>query len=426
MSDGVSGVTELLGVGAGPANLSLAALAEPCADVEVTLLESRQVPSWHPGLLWDGSRLQVSPVKDLVSLVDPTSRYSFLNFLREEGRLYRHLIAAASYVSRKEFDQYFCWAAKRLPVRLGRTVESVDHDGRAFVARTDDGGSWSARHLVLGVGQAPWIPPCARGVSGANIWHAADHLHRDRAMAGRNVLLVGGGQSGAEIATDILSGRGGLPRQFTWASGGRGFAPLDNSPFTNDWFNPRYVEFFQGLPEGRRHELLGRQTAAAHGGISAPLLEQVYRRLYEIDYLLPDHVDHRLLTGARLTALERNGSTFAAVLEDSVTGTSGEVQADYVVLATGYRPRVPAFMEPLRDRIGVEDNAYRVGKDYRVAWDGPEGHHIYVQNAASATHGVADPNLSLAAWRSAVILNSAAGREVYALKQDDITIAVDR
>ncbi|WP_052230184.1 SidA/IucD/PvdA family monooxygenase [Streptomyces sp. CT34] len=422
----MDGVNNVLGIGAGPANLSLAALAEPCAEVAVTLLEARQVPSWHPGLLWDSSRLQVSPVKDLVSLVDPTNPHSFLNFLREEGRLYRHLVAAAPYVSRKEFSQYFCWAAKRLPVHLGRAVRDVDHDGRSFVAHTDDGAHWRARHLVLGVGQRPWIPPCARDTHSDNVWHAADHLHRDRPMGDRNVLLVGGGQSAAEIAADILSGRTGLPRQFTWAGGGRGFAPVDNSPFTNDWFNPRYVEFFQGLPEQQRHDLLGRQSAAAHGGISAPLLEQLYRRLYEIDYLLPEHVDHRLLAGARLIALERTGDVASAVLEDATTRTSQEVHADYVILATGYRSQLPEFMAPLAGRLNLADGAYRVGKDYRIAWDGPASHHIHVQNAAGATHGVADPNLSLAAWRSALILNSICGREVYALKQDDITIAVDR
>jgi lysine N6-hydroxylase len=38
---------------------------------------------------------------------------------------------------------------------------------------------------------------------------------------------------------------------------------------------------------------------------------------------------------------------------------------------------------------------------------------VYVQNGALRSHGVADPNLSLSAWRSAVILNSATGRQVF-------------
>ena len=36
-----------------------------------------------------------------------------------------------------------------------------------------------------------------------------------------------------------------------------------------------------------------------------------------------------------------------------------------------------------------------------------------MQNAARAQRGVADPNLSLLAWRSAMILNRLAGRQVY-------------
>ncbi|MFE9606856.1 lysine N(6)-hydroxylase/L-ornithine N(5)-oxygenase family protein [Streptomyces hokutonensis] len=421
MSDGISHV---LGIGAGPANLSLAALADPCDDVMVTLLESRKIPSWHPGLLWGGSRLQVSPVKDLVSLVDPTSRYSFLNFLHEEGRLYRHLIAGSAYISRMEFDQYFRWAAKKLPVHLDSTVQSVDHDGQSFVVRTD-ATTWRTKNLVLGIGQSPRMPPCAGNVRSDLMWHSSDHLRHNRPMGGKNVLLVGGGQSAAEIALDVLSGRTGLPRQFTWASGREGFVPMDDSPFTNDWFNPSYVEHFHGLPGQRRSELLNRQMPA-HGGIDTALLDQLYRRLYEIDYLLPEGVDHKLMAGSRLTWLEKNSSGFAAVLDNPDTCEKRVAQPDYVILATGYRPVIPEFMGPLGDRLELADGSYQLGMDYRVEWHGPPGHRIYAQNAAQATHGVADPNLSLIAWRSAVILNSIAEREIYALKEADITISLNR
>jgi lysine N6-hydroxylase len=83
-------------------------------------------------------------------------------------------------------------------------------------------------------------------------------------------------------------------------------------------------------------------------------------------------------------------------------------------------------MEPLHDRLPVDGTAYEVGADYRLHWDGPDANRIYVQNLARRSHGIADPNLGLVAWRSAVIINSLIDREHYSLKQDDITLSFDR
>lgn len=414
--------TDVLAIGGGPANLSLAALAAPLDGLRVTALESRTSVGWHPGLLWSGSRLQVSGVKDLVSLVDPRSRFGFLNFLHEQGRLYRHLIAAADHVSRKEFDQYFTWAAQLLDVRLGERVEAVEHHGDRFLVRTTR-GTRHADHLVLGVGQTPRLPDCARDIAHPHLWHAAEHLTRDVPLDGRDVLLVGGGQSAAEVALDLMSGRAGTPRRLTWVTGRRGFAPLDDSPFADEWFNPRYVEYFRDLPPEGRADLLARQRCAGTG-ITRELLSQVYKRLYELDYLTDTPFRHELLAGTRLDALARDHDGFRATLLDTVTGTRRPHHSDIVVLATGYRPQRPSFMAPLDERMPLDGDGYAVAADYRVPWDGPDTNRIHVQNAARATHGIADPNLGLAAWRSAVILNSLLGHEHYALKADEITLGL--
>lgn len=414
---------EVLAIGGGPANLSLAALAEPVAGCRVTIVEARKSVSWHPGLLWGDSRLQVSGVKDLVSLVDPRSRYSFLNFLHEQGRLYRHLIGSVGHVSRKEFDQYFTWAAQLIGVCLDEAVESVEHDGTGFVVRTGR-GTRHANHVVIGVGQIPCLPECARDVASPRVWHASQHIDRGLPVGGQDVLLVGGGQSAGEVALDLLSGRTGLPRRLTWVAGRDGFAPLDDSPFANEWFNPRFVEYFRDLSGPQRAQLLDRQRGANHG-VTGELLARVYRRLYELDYLTDTTFGHELLAGSRLTGLVEERGGFRAVVTDTVTGAVRETRSDLVVLATGYRSDLPAFIAPLHDRMPVDGDAYEVGADYRVAWDGPAANRIYIQNGARRSHGVADPNLGLVAWRSAVIINSLLDREYYSLKQDDITLSFE-
>jgi lysine N6-hydroxylase len=89
-------------------------------------------------------------------------------------------------------------------------------------------------------------------------------------------------------------------------------------------------------------------------------------------------------------------------------GSERTLCADIVVLATGFEQKLPPCVSPLL--LVNDDGTPRVRQDYRVD-SGPCP--VYIQNGALRSHGVADPNLSLSAWRSAVILNSATGRQVF-------------
>ncbi len=85
-------VKSAVAIGAGPSNLSFAALADPLPDLSVILIERKTELSWHNGLLVDGALMQTHALKDLVTLVDPTSRFGFLAYLKDKGRLYRAIV----------------------------------------------------------------------------------------------------------------------------------------------------------------------------------------------------------------------------------------------------------------------------------------------------------------------------------------------
>jgi len=103
---------DVIGIGAGPFNLGLAALAEPVDDLDVVLLESRDQFEWHPGMVLDEATLQVPFMADLVTMADPTSRFSYLNFLKHVGRLYPFYIRESFYPLRSEFVEYGRWVAE--------------------------------------------------------------------------------------------------------------------------------------------------------------------------------------------------------------------------------------------------------------------------------------------------------------------------
>ena len=118
-------IYDLIGIGAGPSSLSLAALLES-TKLTTCFLERQKKYQWHPGMMLPGAKLQNSFLRDLVTGVDPTNRHSFLNYLVESGRFYRFLHADQSAVSRQEFDLYLQWASSRMEhVRTGCEVREV-------------------------------------------------------------------------------------------------------------------------------------------------------------------------------------------------------------------------------------------------------------------------------------------------------------
>ena len=73
-------VYDVIGIGFGPANLALAIAMEeaaPEAQWRRLFLEAKPSYAWHPGMLLEGSMLQVTVLKDLVTVENPRSRFTF-------------------------------------------------------------------------------------------------------------------------------------------------------------------------------------------------------------------------------------------------------------------------------------------------------------------------------------------------------------
>ncbi|TGZ36969.1 lysine N6-hydroxylase, partial [bacterium M00.F.Ca.ET.162.01.1.1] len=81
-----------------------------------------------------------------------------------------------------------------------------------------------------------------------------------------------------------------------------------------------------------------------------------------------------------------------------------------VILATGYENAVPGFLEPMANRLEKIDKELAIREDFLLFLDGPRDSRIFVQNASLGQRGLADPNLSLLAWRARRILDSLLGR----------------
>lgn len=420
---------DLLGVGLGPFGLSLAALADGVPGLDAVFLDQRPSFSWHPGLLLEGATLQVPFLADLVTLVDPTSPWSYLAYLRARGRLFRFYLAERFQVPRAEYDDYLRWVAESLPTcRFGERVDALAWDPalRAFrvtVTTTATGArrTLAARSVVLGVGTEPVVPPAFAGLLGKRVVHAADYLDaRPALIEAGSVTVVGSGQSGAEVFLDLLRAQRDTGSALRWTTRSPAFTPMEYSKLGLEHFTPDYTAYFSGLPAPTRDALLPAQWQL-YKGISAGTIAEVYDLLYERS-VGGRPVDAVLQPCVAVEAACAEGEGYLLSCRQVQQDRPFDVATDAVVLATGYAPRRPVLLDPLLPLLDLDERGrYRVDADHRVALDpGVDpvaGGGLFVQNAEAHTHGVGAPDLGLGAWRSATILSAVTGQRLVDVPQ---------
>jgi putative flavoprotein involved in K+ transport len=189
-------VLDCVVVGAGHAGLGIASFLQAQGRDFVVLERGRIGESWRSGR-WDSfhvnspSWMNLLPGQELAG----TRRDGFLG--RDE--LVRH------------FEHYA--AARALPVTTRVTVTDVEQDGAAgtFLVRgTSSGGlvsSWRTRTVVVasGMQREPKLPGFGRELPpGVGQIHASQYRSPEALRSGA-VVVAGSGQSGCQIAEDLLA-----------------------------------------------------------------------------------------------------------------------------------------------------------------------------------------------------------------------------
>jgi lysine N6-hydroxylase len=394
---------DVIGVGLGPFNLGLAALLDPL-EIDAVFFDDKPGFAWHPGLMLPDAEIQVPFIADLVTLADPTSPYSFLNYLHESGRLYRFYFRERFHILRREFEAYCQWVASRLAsVRFGCRVDALRPCPGGWSVWTR-GVEHRARSVVLGVGCVPAVPEFARGLT-----HSSGYLvMRERALAAGSVAIIGSGQSAAEVFADVLEHGSG---RVDWFTRSAGFLPMEYSKLGLEHFSPEYTAYFHALPEERRDALRASQDLL-YKGIDAGTSERIYDLLYrrsidgEPDVRYSARCELRGVTGRRLEFHQLD------------QGVDFAVEADVAILATGYEP-API---PVPGHLLARDASDRpvVELDYRLRLADGSPSTLFVQNGELHSHGVGAPDLGLGAHRNAVIANALCGRDVYTVRTRNV------
>ena len=412
---------DFIGIGAGPFNLGLACLTAPIAGLNGIFLERKPAIDWHPGMLLASATLQTPFIADLVSLADPTSPLSFLNYLKESGRLYSFYIRENFFPLRTEYVEYCRWAAAKLDsIRFGQEVVAVEHaDGEYLVRAGGVGGevtTYRARRLVLGTGTPPFVPEACRGLAG-EITHSSGYLEHKAALQRKpSITVLGSGQSAAEIYYDLLQDIDSFGYELTWITRSPRFFPLEYTKLTLEMTSPEYTDYFHALPAPTRGRLNASQKNL-YKGINAELINDIFDLLYQKNVSGPCRA--RLLTNTALIGADYDPAidTYTLDLRQQEQGADFRLRTNGLVLATGYRRQIPDFLAPITDRIAFDESGrFAVRRDYRIDRDTTDG-AIYVQNAELHTHGFVAPDLGMAAYRNSCIIADLLGREYYPIEK---------
>ncbi|MFF3437237.1 SidA/IucD/PvdA family monooxygenase [Streptosporangium sp. NPDC002721] len=404
---------ELLALGAGPSNLALAVALEELAPELATrtlIIEQHENVVWQRGMLLPWTQSQVSFLKDLVTLRNPQSKFSFVNHLHSVGRLGEFVNLGSFTPYRMEISNYLLWVAESLTqVRIEynrrcvgvEPVLSADGGVESWIVRLADGSTIGSRTLVVGAGRDAHIPEVFGTLPRERIIHSTEY---SKGIAGldheapHRVAVIGGAQSAAEM---LWATHQNMPNaQCTMVMRSIGLNGYESSKFTNELFYPSFVdEFNRSRPEARR-QLLGEMHRTNYAGLSPGLLENLYRQIYLERLVGQERI--RIITMAEIAAARVENDEIVLTLQDRKSGGYDELPCDVLLLGTGFDRRMPTLIRDLAARAGLGEIG--VDRFYKLSLPVGSDASCYLQGVNEDTHGIADSLLSTLANRAEEIV----------------------
>lgn len=408
-------IYDFAAIGAGPFNISLACMTQPITTLHGIFLDERPGFNWHPGMLLQDTTLQVPFMADLVTMADPTSPFSFLNYLKEEGRIYSFYIRENFKILRHEYNKYCQWAVQKLGnINWNTRVEDIVWDeNRQHYTLICSGstGVIHARKLVLGTGTVPYVPAICKEHMHDAI-HSSSYLdHKTRLQGKRSITIVGSGQSAAEIYYDLLQDIDTYGYQLHWITRSPRFFPLEYSKLTLEMTSPEYVDYFHALPMEKR-DMLSRTQRHLYKGINNDLIGNIFDLLYT--KRLQHDVTVSLRTNSALKKISCNDGYTLDFYQEEVEKYYRH-HTEGLVLCTGYHYSMPAFLKNIQHRIAFDEKGrFDVSRNYTIDKGSKD---IYVQNAELHTHGLSTPDLGMGCYRNAILIREMTGVDHYAIEK---------
>ncbi|KAL1632832.1 hypothetical protein SLS56_003322 [Neofusicoccum ribis] len=450
---------DIVCVGFGPASLAIAVAMHDAIEAsghvgqldklpKVAFLEKQSEFRWHAGMLLEGAHMQISFIKDMATLRNPRSNFTYLNYLHQNGRLIDFTNLNTFLPPRVEYEDYLRWCASHFNdvtsygqevvqvVPEKTTIDSAAVDSFVVKSRntvTGETVSRRARHVVIATGgrakiPAPFPQDHSKVIHSSTFKYTAPKLLPER-NAPYNIAVIGAGQSAAEIFENLQHNYPNAKTNLLIR--GQHLRPSDDSPFVNEIFNPdRTDDMFSRDPELRTKTILDDKVTN-YGVVRLGLLERLFETMYLQKMRLgaEENWPHRILNfrnvveagespvikgGVRLVVANHRNEFCAR--KEAVEEIH---DYDLVVVAVGYERtehedilQGSRWLMPGGGRAGQK---WEVSRNYGVLFE--EGKvspnaGIWLQGCNEMTHGLSDTLLSVASIRSQEVVDSVFGSPV--------------
>ncbi|MDR6711177.1 L-ornithine N5-oxygenase [Pseudomonas hunanensis] len=418
MSQNPETIKDLIGVGFGPSNLALAIALEELAQskghaLDALFIDKQQDYRWHGDTLATQSELQISFLKDLVSLRNPTSPYSFVNYLHQKQRLADFINLGTFYPCRLEYNDYLRWAAEHFATQAvyGEEVLRIEpevHSGRVehlrLISRDAQGREHSrrTRSVVIGSGGTPKIPEKFTAFKDdPRVFHHSRYLSglaKLPCTEGKpmRIAVIGSGQSAAEAFIDLNDSFPSVKVDMILRA--TALKPADDSPFVNEIFAPDFTDLVFNEPAEQRSKLIGEYHNTNYSVVDLDLIDRIYGILYR--QKVAHQFRHNVLCRRDVEAVVATRDGLELTLRDLATGQQQTHRYDAVILATGYERR--SHRDLLAPLQGYLDD-FSADRNYRVLASPDLQASVYLQGFCETTHGLSDTLLSVLPARASEI-----------------------
>lgn len=413
---------ELVGIGLGPSNLSLAiALLEQQLSENCLFLDkSAKKTIWHSGMMLDNSMLQISFLKDLVTMYNPKSHYSFVNYLKENGRLNQFINLQSMAPTRWEYSDYLNWVKEELPQEiLGFEKNVIDvsplknaqgNINQLIITYSSPDRyeleTVTTENIVVGVGGNPFIPDMFKHLSQDTVFHSSTFKHSIRKFNANKDLkvgVIGAGQSAAEIV-DFLHNN--YPNSTIYPIiRGASYKPSDSTSFVNEAFFPEKVDEFYNLSPDVKKNLLHELYDTNYSRMTQSIITTIYNKMYKDNLVGKDRIKFR--SSSIVKEVSQKTGTLQVVLTNKLTAENEILDLDVIVLATGYnRKELPEFLSSLKPYFEYENDQLKITREYKIETSKEFKANVFIQGQSEHTHGISDSLLSVLPIRAQEILGA--------------------
>jgi L-ornithine N5-oxygenase len=414
-------IHEVIGIGLGPSNLSLGiALKDDNFKGRFLFLEKQASFAWHPGMLLPDVTIQTPFLKDLITPHNPSSKFSFLRFLKEHDRLLDFIALRNFFPTRHEFSEYFKWAADQIKEHIAYNREAIEIrpcfeiNGKIKVVEievlnllNDQKEIYLAKNIVIGTGSIPSLPKINIEL-GEQLFHSKDFLYAIKKLQFKlpypyTFTIIGAGQSAAEITYHLL--KNFEDSKIRILSRGFIFHSLDENPIVNELYTHASAKKFYALSQDAKDLLMNSLNLSNFSAVDNHLVKQIASTSYSRQ--LQKKPSLEFYPFCEVKNIKKINGEYQISFENKMDSSKEIFSSEVICLATGYKnPIGMSLLKDLHDYLKFKNNDYDIGNHYNICTDKSFNVGVYLQGYSIRTHGFIEGTIADLSGRAHAILSS--------------------